>query len=119
MHLVQNGCKVIVEVANMPSTNAAVQYFDENNDKILYAPGKASNASGVATSFLEMSQNVSLESWLFEKVENKICDIMYGIFTNSFETAKKYGDERNISMGANIYSFERLVEGVNNQGIIS
>jgi glutamate dehydrogenase (NADP+) len=108
---------LICEGANMPTTSSAMEFIFENN--ILFAPGKASNAGGVATSFLEMAQNASLENWTFEKVEQKIEMIMYGIFNNSFETAKKYGNEKNLVMGANIYSFERLVNSMNNQGIIS
>jgi len=108
---------LILECANMPTTSSALEFILENN--ILFAPGKAANAGGVATSFLEMSQNASLEKWHFSKVEQKIEDIMYGIFINSYNTAKKQGNDRNLVMGANIYSFNRLVEGMNNQGIIS
>lgn len=118
-NLIKNGCKAIVEGANMPSTTKAIEYFIENKDKIIYSPGKASNAGGVATSFLEMSQNASMSSWSFDKVENKIYEIMENIFINSYETAKKYGDERNLMMGANIYSFKRIVNEMNNQGLIS
>lgn len=118
-NLYKNGCKAIVEGANMPSTKAAVEFLLENKENILFAPGKAANAGGVATSFLEMSQNASLETWSFEKVESKISKIMYGIFKNSHETAIKYKDERNLVMGANIYSFERLVDEMNNQGFIN
>jgi glutamate dehydrogenase (NADP+) len=113
------GCLAIVEGSNMSTTKSGVDYLQENDKDILFAPGKASNAGGVATSFLEMSQNASLERWHFSKVENQINDIMYGIFKNSFDTAKKYGNERNLVMGANIYSFERLVEEMINQGTIS
>ena len=118
-NLIKNNCIAIVEGANMPSTKAAVNFILGNNNKILFAPGKASNAGGVATSFLEMSQNASLEKWRFKKVENKISDIMYDIFKNSYETAKKYKNERNLVMGANIYSFERIVKEMKNQGYIS
>ena len=108
---------IIVEGANMPTTKAALDYILNNN--ILFSPGKASNAGGVATSFLEMSQNASLEKWSFAKVEEKIEMIMHDIFKNSYNTAKKYGNERNLVMGSNIYSFERLVESMNNQGTIN
>lgn len=118
-HLVNNGVKTVVEGANMPTTSSAIDVFMENIDKIVYAPGKASNAGGVATSYLEMSQNASMESWSFEKVETKISEIMEGIFNNSYETAKTYDNERNLALGANIYAFERLVKEMNNQGIIS
>lgn len=118
-NLLKNGCLAVVEGANMPSTKSAVKFLLDNKSEILFSPSKASNAGGVATSFLEMSQNASLERWHFSKVEGKISEIMYSIFKNSFETAKKYGDERNLVMGANIYSFERLVKEMNNQGIIS
>jgi glutamate dehydrogenase (NADP+) len=118
-NLIKHGCIAVVEGANMPSTKAAVELFLENKDNILFAPGKASNSGGVATSYLEMAQNAARAKWSFEKVEFKISEIMYGVFKNSFDTAKKYNDERNIVMGANIYSFERLVEEMGNQGIIS
>jgi len=118
-NLHKNGCKAIVEGANMPCSKAAVEFLLEHKEDILFAPGKASNAGGVATSFLEMSQNAARAKWSFEKVEFKISEIMYGVFKNSYDTAKKYNDERNVVMGANIYSFERLVEEMGNQGIIS
>lgn len=118
-NLHKNGCIAIVEGSNMSTTKAGIDYLQENNKEILFAPGKASNAGGVSTSYLEMSQNASLERWSFEKVDLKISEIMYGIFKNSFETADKYGDKNNLVMGANIYSFERLVDEMNNQGFIS
>jgi glutamate dehydrogenase (NADP+) len=108
---------VILEGANMPTTASAMEFIFEHD--ILFAPGKASNAGGVATSFLEMSQNSSLESWRFAKVEQKIEEIMYGIFINSYNTAKEQGNEKNLVMGANIYSFNRLVDSMINQGLIS
>ena len=118
-NLHKHGCKVVVEGANMPTTKAAVEFLLEQKEDILFAPGKASNAGGVATSFLEMSQNSSLENWSFEKVDTQISEIMYGIFENSYQTAKKYNDERNLVMGANIFSFERLVKSMISQGLMS
>lgn len=85
---------VIVEGANMPTTSVALEYILENN--IYFAPGKASNAGGVVTSFLEMSQNASMEKWRFNKVEEKLEEIMYGIFENSFKTADNYGNNKNL-----------------------
>lgn len=118
-HLIKNGCKVVAEGANMPSTSAAQELFLENKDQIIYAPGKASNAGGVATSYLEMAQNASMQNWSFEKVEAKIAEIMYGIFENCNKTAAKYGSDRDLVKGANIYSFERLYIEMKNQGIVS
>ena len=117
-NLYKNNNKIMIaEGANMPTTASAMDYILSNG--ILFAPAKASNAGGVATSFLEMSQNAYLANWSFAKVEEKIEEIMYGIFRNSFETAKKYGDERNLVMGANIYSFERISDSMIRQGLIS
>jgi len=118
-HLIKNGCKVVVEGANMPTTSAAQEVFLENQKEIIYVPGKAGNAGGVATSYLEMAQNASMQNWTFEEVEAKIAHIMYGIFNNCYETAKKYEEERNLVKGANIYSFERLYVEMVNQGIVS
>lgn len=116
-NLNKNGCKIIVEGRNMPTTNSAIDFILEN--KILFSPGKASNRGGVATSFLEMSQNASMEKWSNEKVEEKIEEIMFGIFENSYKTAKKYEDETNLIMGRNIYGFERVAKAMEIQGIIS
>lgn len=118
-HLIKNGCKVIVEGANMPTTASAVQLLEENIENIIYTPGKASNAGGVATSFLEMSQNSSMQNWSFEKVEQRLAEIMNNIFQASYETALKYNEHRNLMLGANIYAFERLIKSMNDQGIIN
>jgi len=114
--LIKNGCYLLVEGANMPTELDAIKYLEENG--CLFSPGKASNAGGVAVSGLEMSQNAMHLSWTFEEVDQKLKDIMHTIFTTCYETAKKYGQETNISMGANIAGFLKVYKAMIAQGVI-
>ena len=113
--LVANGCIAVAEGANMPTTIEATQYLQEN--KVLFAPGKASNAGGVATSALEMSKNSERLSWTFEEVDAKLHDIMVNIFHNRDDAAKRYGFEGNYVVGANIAGFEKVANAMLAQGI--
>ena len=111
-----NGCFLVAEGANMPSTREATDYFLESG--ILFMPGKAANAGGVATSALEMTQNSERLSWTFEEVDEKLHDIMRNIFKKVDEASTKYGYEDNYVMGANIAGFEKVVDAMNAQGIV-
>lgn len=113
--LVKNGCFAVGEGANMPSTLAAIDVFLKN--KILFAPAKAANAGGVATSALEMSQNSERLSWTFEEVDAKLKNIMEGIYANISSAAKKYGCEGNFVVGANIAGFVKVADAMLAQGI--
>ena len=114
--LVANGITAVAEGANMPTTAEATEYLQENN--VLFAPGKAANAGGVATSALEMSQNSERLSWSFEKVDSMLKDIMVNLFNNIDNAATKYGFEGNYVVGANIAGFEKVVDAMNAQGIV-
>ena len=114
--LVANGIKVVAEGANMPTTQEATDYLQENG--IIFLPGKAANAGGVATSALEMSQNSERLSWTFEEVDQKLQGIMANIYHNIANAAKKYGFEGNYVVGANIAGFEKVVDAMNAQGIV-
>ena len=114
--LVANGCFAVAEGANMPTTMDATEYLQENG--VLFAPGKASNAGGVATSALEMSQNSERLSWTFEEVDSKLKGIMVNIFHSMDEAAKKYGMEGNYVAGANIAGFMKVAEAMTAQGIV-
>ena len=114
--LVANGVIVVAEGANMPTTIEATQYFQQN--KVLFICGKASNAGGVATSALEMSQNSERLSWTFEEVDSKLKGIMENIFKNADEAAKKYGKEGDYVAGANIAGFLKVAEAMKAQGIV-
>ena len=111
-----NGCFAVAEGANMPSTREATDFFLENS--MLFMPGKAANAGGVATSALEMSQNSQRFSWTFEEVDKKLHDIMVNIFEKSASAAKRYGVKENYVVGANIAGFEKVVEAMTAQGIV-
>lgn len=113
--LKENGCYMLVEGANMPCDVEAIRYFNENN--VLFAPGKASNAGGVAVSGLEMSQNAIHISWTFEEVDARLKDIMKSIFNKCYETAKKYGQPHNLALGANIAGFEKILDAMIAQGV--
>ncbi len=113
--LVANGVIAVAEGANMPTTLEATQYLQDN--KVLFAPGKASNAGGVATSALEMSQNSERLSWSFEEVDAKLQNIMVNIFHSADEAAKKYGFAGNYVVGANIAGFEKVVDAMLAQGV--
>ena len=113
--LVANGCKVVGEGANMPSTIEATNYFLENG--VAFMPGKAANAGGVLVSGLEMSQNAEHLSWSFEEIDGKLEQLMRGMFHNVDDTAKKYGHEGNFVMGANIAGFEKVADAMIAQGV--
>ncbi len=113
--LVANGCIAVAEGANMPTTMEATEYLQAN--KVLFAPGKAANAGGVATSALEMSQNSERLSWTFEEVDSKLQNIMVNIFHNLDDAAKKYGMEGNYVAGANIAGFLKVADAMTAQGI--
>ena len=114
--LVANGCKYVVEGANMPTTLDATTYLQENG--VLFMPGKAANAGGVATSALEMSQNSMRLSWTREEVDEKLHNIMIDIFHKADDAAKLYGMEDNYVVGANIAGFEKVVDAMKAQGIV-
>jgi glutamate dehydrogenase (NADP+) len=114
--LVANACYAVAEGANMPTTPEAVDIFLKEG--VLFAPGKASNAGGVATSALEMSQNSIRDSWTFEEVDAKLKEIMVNIFNNASEAAKEYGYENNLVAGANIAGFKKVAEAMLAQGIV-
>ncbi len=111
-----NGCFAVAEGANMPSTREATDFFLENG--MLFMPGKAANAGGVATSALEMSQNSLRLSWTFDEVDKKLHDIMVGIYEKTAKAAKRYGVKGNYVAGANIAGFEKVVEAMMAQGIV-
>ncbi len=113
--LVANGCIAVCEGANMPTSLEATKYLQENG--ILFVPGKAANAGGVATSALEMSQNSERLSWSFEEVDSKLQSIMINIFHNLDDAAKRYGCEGNYVVGANIAGFEKVANAMLAQGI--
>ena len=114
--LVANGCIADVEGANMPTSLDATKYLQDNG--ILFCPGKASNAGGVATSALEMTQNSERLSWTFEEVDAKLKTIMVNIFHNLDNAAKEYGMEGNYVAGANIAGFLKVADAMNAQGIV-
>ena len=114
--LVANGCKYVVEGANMPTTLDATTDLQENG--VLFMPGKAANAGGVATSALEMSQNSMRLSWTREEVDEKLHNIMIDIFHKADDAAKRYGMEDNYVVGANIAGFEKVVDAMKAQGIV-
>ncbi len=114
--LVKNGCKVVSEGANMPSTPEAIEIYLANG--VLYGPAKAANAGGVATSGLEMSQNSERLSWTFEEVDAKLKGIMKNIFASCESAAKEYGLEGNYMAGANIAGFLKVAEAMKAQGCV-
>ncbi len=113
--LVANGVIAVAEGANMPTTLEATKYLQEHG--VLFAPGKASNAGGVATSALEMSQNSMRLSWTFEEVDARLKDIMVGIFHNAADAAAKYGFANNYVVGANIAGFTKVADAMLAQGV--
>ena len=114
--LVANGCFAVAEGANMPSTLEATNYFIDHN--ILFAPGKASNAGGVAVSGLEMAQNAARLSWTFERVDDELKNIMKNIYQNASNAAKEFGFEDNLVVGANIAGFIKVADAMLAQGIV-
>ena len=114
--LLENGCYVVSEAANMPSTPEAVDQFIEN--KILYGPGKAANAGGVAVSGLEMSQNSQRLSWTHEELDEHLHNIMIAIHRQCYEAAEEYGQPGNLVAGANIAGFTKVADAMLDQGIV-
>lgn len=114
--LIANGVKVVAEGANMPCSLDAVAAFQQAG--VLYAPGKAANAGGVATSGLEMCQNAMKYSWSAQEVDQKLHDIMINIFHNTYNAAKEYGKEGNLLAGANIAGFEKIAQAMMAQGVL-
>ena len=113
--LVKNGCTVVCEGANMPSTPEAIEVYLSNG--VLYGPAKAANAGGVATSGLEMSQNSERLSWTFEEVDAKLKGIMEGIFHASYDASVAAGSEGNLMVGANCAGFLKVATAMMAQGI--
>ena len=114
--LIANGCTVVCEGANMPSTPEAIAVYQSNN--VLYGPAKAANAGGVAVSGLEMSQNSYRLSWTFEEVDGKLKSIMENIVANSLEAAKEYGHEGDLMLGANAAGFVKVANAMVAQGVL-
>jgi len=114
--LLKNGCILVAEGANMPSTPEAIEQF--LTQKILYGPGKAANAGGVATSGLEMSQNSQRLSWTRQEVDQRLQTIMIAIHKQCFEAAEKYGQPGNLVMGANIAGFIKVADAMLDQGLV-
>jgi glutamate dehydrogenase (NADP+) len=114
--LIKNGCFAVCEGANMPSTSEAIKIFLRN--KILFVPGKAANAGGVAVSALEMSQNAMRTAWTFENVDRKLKEIMINIYNNIANVAKEVGQEDNFIVGANIAGFKKVADAMLKQGIV-
>lgn len=114
--LAANGCQIVAEGANMPTTMDATQYLQEND--VVFMPGKAANAGGVATSGLEMSQNSERLSWSFEEVDAKLQGIMVNIFHAADDAAREYGVEGDYVAGANIAGFKKLADAMLAQGIV-
>jgi len=113
--LISNGCVAVVEGANMPTLPDAIALLQREG--VLFAPGKASNAGGVAVSEFEMSQNASMEKWDFDKVDRKLDELMRQIYKRVSLTAKEYGVERNFVDGANIAAFKRVAEAMILEGV--
>jgi len=114
--LIENGCILVSEGANMPATQEAINVFLAA--KIAYGPGKAANAGGVATSQLEMAQNASMQTWTFEEVDTKLQQIMKNIFDTASSTAKEFGQPNNLVLGANIAAFRRVADAMIEQGVV-
>ncbi len=114
--LVANGCQILAEGANMPTTLEATKYLQDNG--VIFFPGKAANAGGVATSGLEMSQNSGRLSWSFEEVDEKLQSIMKGIYHAADDAAKEYGVEGDYVAGANIAGFIKVAEAMMAQGVV-
>lgn len=114
--LVKAGVQAVGEGANMPCTPEAVKVFNKNN--VLFGPGKATNAGGVATSALEMQQNASRDSWTFEYTEQRLTEIMEDIHENCARTAEEYGEPGNYALGANITGFVRVADAMLAHGVI-
>lgn len=114
--LCENGCFAVAEGANMPTSREATEYFIEKG--VLFMPGKAANAGGVATSALEQSQNSQRLSWTFEEVDEKLQQIMVNIYAKAADAAERYGAKGNYVVGANIAGFEKVAEAMMAQGVV-
>ncbi len=114
--LIESGCRIVAEGANMPCTPDAVKYFGDAG--VTFAPGKAANAGGVATSALEMQQNASRDSWTFDETEARLAEIMGRIHDNCLTTADAYGQPGNYAAGANIAGFIRVADAMQALGLI-
>ena len=114
--LIANGCTLISEGANMPSTQEAINTFVDA--KVSYGPSKAANAGGVATSQLEMAQNSSMQTWSFEKVDQRLKEIMKNIFETAHQAAEEFGQPGNLVLGANIAGFKRVADAMLEQGVV-
>ena len=114
-NIVANGVKYYIEVANMPTTDEAVEYLKEKG--VLIAPSKAVNAGGVAVSALEMSQNSMRLSWSREEVDEKLHGIMVNIYESCRDAAKEYGMEGNLIAGANIAGFQKVADAMMAMGV--
>jgi len=114
--LFKNGCTLVAEGANMPSTPGAIEQFIDK--KIMYGPGKAANAGGVATSGLEMSQNSLRLSWTREEVDERLHNIMIAVHKQAYEAAEEYGEPGNLVMGANIAGFVKVADAMLDQGLV-
>lgn len=115
--LYNNGCRLVCEGANMPSTLEAIDFMLSKKD-FLFGPGKAANAGGVAVSGLEMAQNASMQKWSFEEVDDKLHAIMSDIFANSYDTSAEFGDAGNLLLGANIAGFRKVADAMIDQGYV-
>ncbi|MCK4545670.1 glutamate dehydrogenase, partial [candidate division WOR-3 bacterium] len=113
--LINNGCILIAETSNMGCTAEAIKIANKN---IVYAPGKAVNAGGVATSGLEMSQNSMRYSWTVDEVDNKLHQIMKNIHDNCIQAAEEYGFKDNYAIGANIAGFKKVADAMIDQGVV-
>jgi len=114
--LIENGVVAVAEGANMPTTPAAIDLFQEAG--VLFGPGKAANAGGVATSALEMQQNASRDSWSFEYTEQRLAEIMEGVHERCATAAERYGRPGDYVLGANIAGFMRVADAMLAQGVI-
>jgi glutamate dehydrogenase (NADP+) len=112
----KNGCRLVNEGANMPSTPGAIDFMLAH--KMFYGPAKAANAGGVATSQLEMSQNASMQKWSFAEVDSKLFAIMKSIFELAYNTSKEFNNEGNLMLGANIAGFRKVADSMIDQGAV-
>ena len=114
--LVRNGCRIVGEGANMPTTPEGIRFLTEAG--VRFAPGKAANAGGVATSALEMQQNASRDSWTFEHTEERLAEIMRGIHDRCLQTADEYDTPGNYIAGANIAGFIQVADAMLALGVV-
>jgi glutamate dehydrogenase (NADP+) len=115
-HLVSNGCRLVNEGANMPTTPEAIAYLQKHG--VFFGPAKAANAGGVAVSQLEMAQNASMEHWSFSEVDTRLFGIMKNIYETARDTAEEFGDPGNLIAGANIAGFKKVADAMIDQGAV-